>query len=103
MEEYFQYAIPIFAVCASALLLVMTLERIFGLLGKITVSGWFVRHRKQWRLRETKRVENVTAEIILRMLGRHARELDKLGSQAAVKSYNQTIEKIMAKYPQAKP
>ena len=100
MQEYLPYVVPLAAVCASALLLVLTIERIIGLLGKIPVSGWFVRHRRQWRLRETKRIENVTAGIILRIFQSHGGVLEDVD---AVVSYNLTVDKVVKKYPGVMP
>ena len=101
--DYIPLAIPVFVAVLTVLAAVFTLERIFGLLGRIPRSGWFVRHRKQWRLRETKRIEKVTAEMILRFIRQHGEVLDELGENRAIRSYNSVVTRIQTKYPQAKP
>ncbi len=99
IELFTPYAIPLVCVTLSAWLLVMTLERIFGLLGRIPLSGWFVRHRKRWRFKETKRIENVTAGIILRMISPHGEVIDVLGDNKVTQSYNDMVTRIHTKYP----
>ncbi len=99
--DYISLAIPVFVAVLTALAAVFTLERVFGLLGRIPLSGWFVRRRNQRRLRETKRIENVTAGIILGMLRLHGDALYILGEKYATSSYIDVVALIRKKYPGA--
>lgn len=97
------YQIELLVLATTSYLVVLSLGRVFALLGKIRKPRFFISRGNKKRRVETKRVENVTAEIILRLLDKHRKALENIGAPLALESYQEMVRLILEKYPQARP
>ena len=98
-NELISLAVPALSAALTILALVMAVERTIRMLGKIRRPRFFISFSNKRRHKETKRIEEITAEKIFRIIQTHGNALKRISHAESSISYETMVSHIQRKYP----